>query len=638
MGENTYGIGDTQTEVPKGLGAGSAMIIYNRKGTTTTMYGGALYGFVLYELMAGSLNAIQLSEFFFPVSPKSITMAEPSAVNIQYTMGGGKFVEHQGNVLKTLTVSGNTGFRPMHGMLPFVPGVVPLPTLQHSPLTFMASSEVLLQNTGMQHFLKLRNIFRQYWDRKADPSRSANTILMWYNFKEGEYFIVEPLSFDTQRDSGSPFTFNYGIQCQVIEFAETLLGFAPKRDMMAWRALVGSLNPLFFIVDLINFGSSLITELAQTIGVLGTLGYGIANELQNSVEGFQGALEVLKSSSSGGNAASTAAASVNAVLTTEKVHQAILNANDLQDALGDVTNDLSAYQNTRVYHRAYNTVNQAQRWLGKLHSLTVDSLSKRVDSSKSGQYQKPGQTETERLYPALHSDTSSNALSPFSRRIPTGYQYDRVQKGEDIFRCAMRTLGDMSMWKLLVDANNLEPPYISETLGSNILHPGDIIRVPVFGGNIGSDRGAIAAPPLDESGIQSVQRLNALLGTDIGVVFRSNGPMTVVEIATSKSGDLESVTGMQNMRQALNLKLFVERSSLPLHPEYGMLRATGNKGTLSLAQAQVFAFKSTMLSDNRVDTVGNIKVTIDGDRIDTRGDVKLKGLESSVNQALSTTT
>ena len=626
---NNYSKVSTQTEVP-GLGIGSAIIIYNKRGTTTTVFGGALYGFAIYQtILGGVLAPLPIKEFFFPVSPKSIDLDEPNAVNIQYTQGGGRWIEHQGSILKTLNISGTTGFRPMQGIIPYVPdGILPVPTPNYSPSTFLASPEVLGRQTGMQHFLQLRNVFRQYADLKSGDLTSQRHVMVWFNMKEGEYFVVEPLNFSLKRDSSSPFTFNYQISCQVIDFADGM-GLIPTRDFIAWRALVSSTNPLQLISDILDFGDSLIDDFKVSGEIMAIYFATTANTFTKRVATVQTAFNDYKS--------------------TGKIDSSVLNVSSSKGMIADLDAiraklSVSATDSSDLYFRAMSSITKAYRYAAQLNAIALDVLpSLKSSTSVNSHYKQPGGNSTSYTkgdYPAMNSDSNATALSPgFVNFIPDSFTYDRVQEGEDIYRLAIRLMGDVSYWKILVKANKLESPYVSsdpETM-INVLGTGALIKVPQFGGSARDVGNTIVTDPLNEQSRDSDNGLRSL-GTDIGVVFTSNGVDTVIDMATTRSGDLETTSGMDNMRQALNMKLTIERGTLPLHPEYGLLKVIGSKGTISLAVRQSIAFKSTMLSDRRVDSVDRVEVTINGDVVRTKGNVKLKAVEVPVGVSLATST
>lgn len=631
---NSYSKVSTKTEVPT-VGIGSAMILYTKRGTTTTMFGGALYGFAIYQVIPGGVLApLPIEEFFFPVSPKSISLEEPPALNIQYTQGAGRFIEHQGSTMKTLNVSGTTGFRPMQGMIPFMPdGIIPIPTPNYSPTTFLFSPEVLSKNTGMQHFLKLRNLFRMYTDLKSCDLTSQRHVMVWFNMKEGEYFVVEPMNFTGQRDSSSPMTFTYNIQCQVIDFADGM-GLLPTRDFIAWRALVSTVNPLQPVVDLLDFGDSLLDDFKVSSEILKASFADAAEDLVDRVGTVQIALEEYRNTGQI-DSSTLNVATARSIMTTVDAINTKIGSNT------DPSSPVSSLTTSDLYYRTEHTLTKTYRYAAQMNALVLDTISKVQGTTIPSRYRQPGQSYVEATrgdYPALNADSNSTALSPgFINNTPSAFTYDRVNGNEDIYRAAQRLLGDISYWKILVKVNRLEPPYISSQIlpGRNVLHPGDIIKVPQFGGGTGDTDSVVTNSPLSQTGIAETQGLKSL-GTDIGLLLTSNGVETVMDLATTRSGDLEIVSGTKNVQQALNMKLIVERGTLPLHPEYGLLKLTGNKGTISLAVQQSIAFKSTMLSDKRVESVDKVSVTINGDTVQTKGDVKLRAVKVSVGTSLST--
>ena len=74
----------------------------------------------------------------------------------------------------------------------------------------------LNEPTGYLNFLKLRNLFRNYSDLKRTKSLSYKTYMIFYNNKEQEAWFFEPDTFTTNRDSSSPFTYDYNISGKLI--------------------------------------------------------------------------------------------------------------------------------------------------------------------------------------------------------------------------------------------------------------------------------------------------------------------------------------------------------------------------------------------------------------------------------------
>ena len=62
--------------------------------------------------LSGGDDVGNVSSYFFNVNPKSISVSEPNAVHIVPTQNNGFYIESQGIVLRKLSISGTTGFRP----------------------------------------------------------------------------------------------------------------------------------------------------------------------------------------------------------------------------------------------------------------------------------------------------------------------------------------------------------------------------------------------------------------------------------------------------------------------------------------------------------------------------------------------
>ena len=144
------------------------------------------------------------TDFALPLAPQSINQSEQFAHNIVPTQGG-TVVTHSGNRYKSLTISGTTGIAPFRG----AGGVASTGDANFAPTNLATSS-------GYEVFIRLRNYFKAYYEFKNNGELDNKVRLLWKNYKDGEFLIVELNAFNMKRAAGRPFLYDYDIDMRVL--------------------------------------------------------------------------------------------------------------------------------------------------------------------------------------------------------------------------------------------------------------------------------------------------------------------------------------------------------------------------------------------------------------------------------------
>lgn len=165
-----------------------------------------------------------------------------------------------------------------------------------------------------------------------------------------------------------------------------------------------------------------------------------------------------------------------------------------------------------------------------------------------------------------------------------------VRDGDTLMDIAARELGNFELWTQIAALNNLQPPWITPTttattagIGTKLILPSPGTALPATGSNISYNQN--------------------LMGTDIffGPI---NGDMP------AWSGDLETITGFNNLRISLGRRLQTILGTLIYHSDYGS-RIPAEIGQIQNDQTigQVLAFgKSAIMSDRRVQSIPSAQV------------------------------
>jgi len=153
----------------------------------------------------------EFTEFPLPLNPSEITQDENFAINIRPTQGGTS-VNHSGNKYKELIISGTTGIAPFRG----AGGV------NSSTGEAIFQPRELRYASGYEVFQRLRNYFKAYHEYKntSSSTEAQQAKLIFKNYKDGEFLIIEVPKFTMKRNASRPFIYDYTISARVIGFVQ----------------------------------------------------------------------------------------------------------------------------------------------------------------------------------------------------------------------------------------------------------------------------------------------------------------------------------------------------------------------------------------------------------------------------------
>ena len=184
----------------------------------------------------------------------------------------------------------------------------------------------------------------------------------------------------------------------------------------------------------------------------------------------------------------------------------------------------------------------------------------------------------------------------------TGITYDQVQYvrrisinvGETMQEFATRTLGDASQWPDIVNLNGLVPPYVTNDLAlaasSKVVLYGAYLMVP----------GAI---PFIE------------YHDDAELMFERDLDLLTYGGLADDGGDIKLVSGIDNLTQAIRIRVVTALKELLFHPTYGcdVRKLLGaSNGPLSQIAAGAYV-QGAVESDPRVERVTSTATETSGD-------------------------
>lgn len=215
-----------------------------------------------------------------------------------------------------------------------------------------------------------------------------------------------------------------------------------------------------------------------------------------------------------------------------------------------------------------------------------------------------------------------------------------VQHEETMQAIAQRYYGDVSYWIDLVEHNNLKYPYLVETDEEKMQDPerlastGDTIIIPIE-----SDLTDVSAKEINSRDKDVLVEL--ALGRDLNITadekyFNEHGTSdNILAFSTNGSGDLDTVKGIDNMKQQLQARLLTPKGSLMLHPNYGSdlhnLFGLNIPEQATLIEMEVLR---TLTADNRVKSANLVDWKIQGNVYSGQFSVEIKSVEESINFVL----
>src|SRR4029077_14589788 len=159
-----------------------------------------------------------------------------------------------------------------------------------------------------------------------------------------------------------------------------------------------------------------------------------------------------------------------------------------------------------------------------------------------------------------------------------------IKDGDTIESIALGTLGSTDRWKAIAEYNGLLYPYITSENLERTLAPGN----------------KIAIPSTQTTTTQNNMVLSGNLNQQISSDFSFGSDIFLDQfgdISVNNAFDIRSVSGVDNMKQAIRLKLGIFQGELLVHSDFGSLNLKGYR-TLPLLSARAKSqFDATILSD-----------------------------------------
>jgi len=549
------------------------------------------YAFHVVRVLKDQINAAASKaegwqEFRLQINPQELQQDEIFAIEVTPTFRG-VVVEHQGTILKNIRMSGTTGVSPMR--------------VEGGANKRTGKPVIANGHSGFEEFHELRSYIRAYAEAKRQDQKNATgeLRLVWKNFKDSEYLFVEPQEFSLKRSASRATLYDYEIVLKGIGIANGVS--KPEGDNYGF---IGD------IVDVVGRASELVYTARQVIsGGISTIRRfeaDVENTLLRPLSDINTALLAIK----GGREQFFGEFGITRRFLENFKSEIGRIENNFNDAIG---RNMTEY-NTAAGRTSTVVGVSRQSTHEELRILNAFNKAKRGVSiilSERGLFDKDLSQNNE-----IINKTYNGQISLIDAQSTKSVTID----GEDTIQIlATRELGDPDKFRDIVTLNNLKPPYIDEAGGSGVLKPGDSILIP-------------QVSKTESTGVKrnkeyNITKLLSEVEKQLGVDIRLDENN---DLAVSNTGDLDLLAGMDNMSQAVLIKLHLEPGDLKRHLTIGTGLKIGEKvGTSRLNQIRDNIIGS-LNSDLRVEEIPYISLTQEGGTTRIEMLIKLKGLKQPV--------
>lgn len=572
------------------------------QATPSSRGGGiALYAFYVVDLKTGRI----VRRFGFDIPPSSLRLSEDAAAEASATQEAGYYAEERGQYFKMLNIQGSFGFRPTPLNRPFQGARNAFTNLQQA-VSQIGSGQSQVANIGVQNFpdgertgfdrlRDLTNLFRFYWDTKMERSTRARYVFVWANWKFGEIYFAQPLGFERDRTAPSGRTkATYTARLRLL--APVQVRKPPDFLSVSTNAkgLQAFLNRIQGVSKLLKGVSQLLTS---SVNAALNFGFDVARSIIQPIEETIGAIEsaikgVTSALSTGYNIAQLP------INTLRSVHRLCLEA-------AVTCRTAQGFANLGTdYIRAGRLIQDA--WVGLVEVVQGQN----VNSVAQAIGKKYKQWDEQAAFDRTKAPDGDPVPGGFGgtdtslgvKKIPEGAQRITLPGGVSIKGLAAQFLGNAGRWKEIVILNRLQPPYISAMGdGVTVLRPGDMIKMP-------------DVPEVSDDENQIFRHVGEGVDPDLWRYGRDiRVDLETRDLVVNDRGDLDTVWGLENLKQAMYLKIWRVPGDLKVHPWYGFGAEGGDGLAVDTLAGYHLQLRTTLLSDSRVDQINSMVLNAVGD-------------------------
>lgn len=633
------------------------------------------YTFSVIDIVNQDNKALDFGDFSLPLAPQNINQSEEPAVSIKPTQGGTN-VNHGGNRYKTLSLSGTTGIAPFRGD----GGVV-----KKTGEAIFQPKE-LKYKSGYEVFLHMRNWLRTYYEAKYKLGKQArNYRLVFKNYKDGEFLIVELLKFEMDRQSARSFLYDYKIEFKVIShfrfstpdstFLENLeqnisdafdkidqargiflrtQGILRQVESTYENSVIGPLRKAALAIKALKGIGTVAADVSDqaiknTVSAAKTLAITVGIKNQQSAAKVTGVIDSrIAAIKLPTDLNSAIAAKGSGFISTFNEGLMALDTNvfppSTLTALAEEQSN--AQQLPRTFYEetidSLKRVQQNSEDFFNLGSADYDSLFGRTSTSKPDVTKSVTNDQYDVLYGFNQAITGLYLLLSTTDLFKSTFA-DKIQDMNDRFSNNIQLLASPAVRQMKLPRNMTMERLALQELGDSTRW-GEIVEVNnlkapyIWDGDISLKPEAtlvpgdkILIPSPIRNGFSQIPagKLNKLT-EGMSELERSLGCDLKIDqnrdLVLTNSGDFELVAGADNMGQAVLVKLSYEPGEVMLYPQLGAGVIPGKK--FPALEDIKDGIVNTLLQDNRIQRVENLGLRRgDGPSLSITFDLKIKDVD-----------
>jgi hypothetical protein len=578
----------------------------------------------------GPLGPSGVAVFPMVVPPEELGIKWPFAATVTPLGEQGVAADEGGIVIAELAVSATTGFR-----------------LRKNYDTSWGAGDgefsgllgqgggFLEELSGQMAFWRLANrCFDAYSALKKDPTSASQTMLEFHSIKDDYHYLVVPMEFALTRNASKDrVTYRYSVRCEIIGSADAEV-YIPSPDVGLLQSIQNAIQTIRDTVQGIKAAIDDVTAALDEIRRTITNAANIIRDVGDIVDAFSDLVDGVTKFAAIPSAFLTAVAedveSAAALAATiehfpASVAQTFRNIADGCDAL-KVAGRGKFEEDYAERARLYDRLAEGPR-LGKDPARDAAAAALRSEATSAGTT-----STVARVFGAVKPGDPVRAALLGQKsgrfRFANGFQSRVVGQGDTLTSLAAKYLKDPHRWPEIVIYNRLRSPYMAAAKQPGALFVGDSVLIPIA--DPAGQIPALAPAPTKQADV------DRYLGTDFELIQISGTKTWGWEIdVAGGSTDVQHVSGLANVVQAVGARFRTERRHNVLYPSIGLPRIVGTQGFgSSVVQAQ-YESRQQLLADLRISRVIKFGFTTVDDAVTLNATVMVRG--SDTEQPLSTT-
>ena len=568
--------------------------------------------------LPSSMDGVTTILYGLVLAPEAYELSSPFTLQATPGADGGLTLEESGIVMRHLRLSGHMGFKPRPLKMTEVSSADGRFKLDTQVQSFeVRGKHTSLPLSGQRQFQFLEDrIFNRYGDLKRDPKTAFGAEMRYHNVQDGHHFRVAAVNFTSPRAVRQTTIYRYHIELLVYDVA-----LGGQRDLPRDAAKVSGRKQQETAVSRVSGPISregARATLRIRVKSLRERILALTNTLDDVARFVRGVAKTIKDVIA---IADSVAAFVNGV-----VDLITLPFRLVQDICRQIDSLISTFENLPTdagfmiaaswrgmldelhaiaRHRVAfaDSAEDRYRALGEAFVAPVRSL---FDLNQAAD--DPARTVTAVAQRGTAPEASARGLRAseggrlFDLPNLEGRKEYVVRSGDTLASLGRLFLGDPRLGAVIALLNGLRPPFISDTPLPGTAAPGTKILIPTPGPSpIGRTGAAILGVPI-EAALEA-----QLLGTDVAVEKNSAGLYEWKTETKNGATDLVRVSGANNLVQAVEKRVTVERGSSVLFPSLGQKRLVGTGSRALDREASALRIREALLQDPRVAAVSSLR-------------------------------